>query len=673
VCDLERVGDSRVAGAGLNVFQTPGPDPGSGTPAARWRAFVVWLTLAAVLWLAVGAGAELSRICTAGRGLPQWDNATHGLAGVDLAHAIRSGDVPGFLAGINRQALWPPVHSLLLFPWFLALGDDYATANRLSSILFPATILVLYLAGLKLHPRRGAWVGAAAAVLALLSPLYRLFGTLCMLEMPGAFLLSLAVCCHVWAGDPRAPRAMLAAAGASSAALFLCKYNYGLLWLAPLAAHEWLALPLPRRAACVAHARTWLGSRRWLRPFPLFMLVYLLVLAAILVTGGGVIEVMGVRVSIRSPGNPAYLFYVLALGSALLHVRRTGGWRAAWQRIDPRERILATTLVLPLALYLLIPYPNRIKELFGFITNRDSGPSLWSLDGLLFYPRAFAGEYCLSPGLGWVVLALALLPPRRCTAKDPRRLAYLALWVGLLATAAHHYRQPRFLFTTAALVWLNAARTAVALLDAALARWRMTVPREAVWACGIAALLVWAGREAPSAATTLTQHRAWNSPAMIEPVLECVLDQVERTGPRTVLLGYSNRLSPALLAWQRRLTHPAIPDDRLPGKLEWLPADAGESAILERIAALRRSGAPVIAALADDSLEAQGAEYLAETRTDRLIVARLRTDPGIQTEFETQVPGSGFKVSLFRFAPQAADPPRTTPGPATLPNTLPAR
>ena len=659
------------------MFQAPGPTLGSGSPVARWRSLVVWLALAAVVWLAVGAGAGLSRICTAGRGLPQWDNATHGLAGVDLAHAMRSGDVLGFLAGINRQALWPPVHSLLLFPWFLARGDDYATANRLSSILFPATILLLYLAGLKLHPRRGAWVGAAAAALALLSPLTRLFGTLCMLEMPGAFLLSLAVCCHVWADAPRAPRALLAAAGASSAALFLCKYNYGLLWLAPLAVHEWLGLPLPRRAACVTQARAWLGSRRWLRPFPLFMLIYLLVLAAILVTGGGVIEVMGVRISIRSPGNPAYLFYVLALGSALLRVRRTGGWRAAWQRIGPRERVLATTLLLPLALYLLIPYPNRIKELFGFITNRASGPSLWSLDGLLFYPRAFAEEYCLSPRLGWVVLALALLPPRRCTARDPRRLVYLALWVGLLVTAAHHYRQPRFLFTTAVLVWLNAARTAVALLDAVLARWRMTVPREAVWAGGIAALLVWAGREAPSAATTLTQHRAWNSPATIEPVLECVLDQVERTGQRSVLLGYSNRLSPALLAWQRRLTHPAIRDDRLPRKLEWLPADAGEPAILERIATLKRSGTPVIAALADDSLEAQGAEYLAETRTDYLIVARLRTDPDIQTELETQVSGSGFRVSLFRFGlPTAAPPgdaPRSGPGPATPPSTTPAR
>ena len=641
------------------MSRPPGAILGSGPTVTRWRALVVWLALAAVVWLAVGAGAGLSRICTAGRGLPQWDRAAHGLAGVDLAHALRCGDVPGFLAGINRQAVWPPMHSLLLLPWFLARGDDYATADRFSSILFSATILVLFLAGLKLHPRRGAWVGTAAAALALHSPLYRLFGTLCMLEMPGAFLLSVAVCCHVWADDPRAPRALLAMAGASSAALFLCKYNYGLLWLAPLAAHEWLGLPQPRRAACLTQARAWLGSRRWLRPFPLFMLVYLLALASILVTGGGVIEVLGMRVSIRSPGNPAYLFYLLTMGWALFRVGRTGGWRAAWQRIGPRERVLATTLLLPLALYLMIPYPNRVKELFGFIANRESGPALGSLDGLLYYPRAFAGEYCPSLGLGWTVLALALLPPRRCVGRDPRRLVYLALWVGLLVTASHHYRQPRFLFTTAALVWLNAARTAVALLDAALARWRPTALREAAWACGIAALLVWASRGTPSAATTLLQHRTWNAPATLEPVLECVLDQVERAGRRPVLLGFSNDLSPGLLAWQQRLSRPAIPDARRPRRLPWLPAGAAESVILERIAELKRSGVPVIAALADDSLGSCSEASRAETRADRLTAARLRTDPGVQTEFETRIPGSGFRVSLFRFAPRAADPPDT--------------
>ena len=611
---------------------------------------MTWLALAAVAWLAVGAGLGLSRICTEGRGLPQWDRAAHGLAGVDLAHAVRHGDIAGFLSGLNRQALWPPVHSLLLLPWLLAWGDDYASADRLSSLLFAVTVLVLFLTGLKLHPRRGAWVGAAAATLALLSPLYRLFGTLCMLEMPGACLLGLAACCQVWADDPRAPRGLLTAAGLSAAALFLCKYNYGLLWLAPLAAHEWLGLPAPRRAEHLARARAWLDSRRWLRPFPLFMLAYLLVLAGILLTGGTEIVALGTRVSVRSAGNPAYGFYLLALGWALVHLARTGGWRAAWERLGPRGRVLASSLVLPLALYLLIPYPNRVKELVGFLTNRESGPSLASLAGLLYYPRAFAGEYSPAPAVGWAVLALALLPPARCQGRDARRLLYLALWVGLVATAAHHYRQPRFLFTTAALVWLNAARSAVGLLDAALSRWRVTFVREVVWAGAIAGVLVWASRGTPAESVTLAEHRAWNSPATLAPVLECVLDQVEQVGRRSVLLGYSNALSPGLVGWQRRLTHPAIPDARLPRRPAPLLEGAPESAIVERLEALRGAGTPVIAALADDPLASCTAEDRAGTWADRMTAARLRVEPAARIAFEALVPGSGFRVTTFRFA-----------------------
>ena len=67
----------------------------------------------------------------------------------------------------------------------------------------------------------------------------------------------------------------------------------------------------------------------------------------------------------------------------------------------------------------------------------------------------------------------------------------------------------------------------------------------------------------------------------------------------------------------------------------------------------------MIAALADDSLGSCSEASRAETRADRLTAARLRTDPGVQTEFETRIPGSGFRVSLFRFAPRAADPPDT--------------
>src|SRR5262249_45138995 len=155
-----------------------------------------------------------------------WDPAEHGLAGVTLARALGRGDLLEFLLGVNRQVLWPFVHSLLLAPWVLVFGDDYATTDRLSSLLFAGTVIAAFFAGLSLNARRGAWVGCGAAALVLLAPHYRLYGTLTMLEMPGAFLLALTLCFHLQAArDPASPR-LLVAAGGSTTAPVLCKCNY---------------------------------------------------------------------------------------------------------------------------------------------------------------------------------------------------------------------------------------------------------------------------------------------------------------------------------------------------------------------------------------------------------------------------------------------------------------
>ncbi len=612
--------------------------------------------LTGVTVLAIAAAVELWRICGAGRGLPLWDLADHGLAGVELAGALRHGDLAGFLLGINRQVLWPFVHSLMLAPWLLALGSDYATTDRLSSVLFAATIVTLYATGLRLHAARGACVACAAATLALLAPLYRVFGTLCMLEMPGAFLLALTACLHVHACRESPSRALLMAAGLSSSALFLCKYNYGLLWLVPLAIHEWTALAAPRRAALLVRGATFVRSRRWLRPFPLFMLAYLVAILAILVTGGGVLERWGARISVRSAGNPAYGFYVIASLWAVALVRRAGGFGAVSRRLSSRHRILIATVVLPLAIWLLIPYPNRIRALVGFVVNRDSGQPLLSLETLLHYPRAFAHDYSPTPAVGWITLALALIPPwRRHAGRDPGLLICLALWVGLLATAVHHYQQPRFLFTTALLVWLRAAESAIGLLDEAICRLGLPAwVRSPVWTAGLASLVAWAAIGAPPADATLAAHRTYYSAATLGPVLDRVLEHAGRADERPWLLGYSNILSPALLRWHGRLTRPALAAGRVPENPPALAPDATEEAIAGRIEMLRGSGRPVIAALAMHRFPGDG-EYRAETRPDSTTAARLGADGRVRTESDDVLGSSGFWIATFRFqAPRRA-------------------
>ena len=618
-----------------------------------------WLARLGVAALAIAAAVQLDRIAGADPGFPLWDPAEHGLAGAEIVHALTRADLAGALLAVNRQVLWPFTHSLLLAFWMLPFGSDYASAARLSAALFAGTVVALFAAGAGLHPTRGAWVGAAAAVLALLSPIGRLFGSVCMLEMPGAFFLALTACLHARACREPAPRTTLVWAGVTSAALFFCKYNYGLLWLAALGAYEWLETPPARRSDLVARARAWLGSRRWLAPFPIVLSLLALTSAVIAATGGGVITIGGARISARSPGNPLYAFYLAALAWAALAVRRAGGWRAVAARLSPRHRILVATVALPIAVWFLIPSPNRFRTLFDFVVNRDTGQPLFSLATWLDYPRAFAHDYSPAPWVGWLVLALALVPPRPGREeRDPGRLLHLALWVGLLATALHRYHQPRFLFTVAPLVWLCAAQRVVAWLDALGARAMPARLREPAWGLGLVALLAWGALGAPPAGATIAARRSLETPAAFAPVLDRVLDLAERSERRPWMLGYSNVLSPALIRWHALITRPTLGRARQPQHPPALDPVADDAAIARRIEAMRAPGRRVLAALAVRRFPADD-EYRRETRADSLTEARLVADPGVVLEFEEREEAAGFRVSAYRFrspdpAPAAA-------------------
>jgi hypothetical protein len=626
-----------------------------------WRRAAGSIALAGIAVAAIAAAVQLAGICVTEGGLPLWDGSAHGLAGVELARALRRGDLLAFLLGINQQVLWPFVHPLMLAPWLLLRGDGFTSTDQFSSLLFAGTVLAVFAAGWSLHPTRGAWVATAAAALALLAPEYRLFGTLTMLEMPGAFLLAVTLALWLRSLEEPGSRPLLAAAGLSTTALFLCKYNYGLLWLVPLAWHELSAASHAAREPLARRALATLRGRRWARPFPLFMLIYALALAAIQITGGGVFELLGTRVSVRSPGNAAYVYYLLLLGWAGLRIRRTGGVRKAWRSLPSRARILVGTVLLPLAVWFLIPVPNRVKNFFGFVSNRDSEEPLWTLPGLLFYPKAFVQSYSPTPLVGWLVLALAVVPPLGRRRAD--RLLYAAFAFGLLATMAHRYHDPRFLFTVALLVWLRAAQTAVAVADHLLTRLR---PRawieEAAWTTGLIALLAWSWSAAPSRAAVAAAHREWYTPAGFAAVLDRVLERASQSQDGSVLLGYSNWLSPGLLRWEAFLTRPDLPAALFPKRPLWPAGGASDAEIATRIEALRTSGRVVIAALPTGLPTDWAPGYRAEVWADSVMAAKLARDPGvvrlaIDSIGSTPVP---FAVSVFRFR-RRADPDPAAP------------
>jgi type II secretory pathway component PulM len=616
------------------------------------------------------AALRLVALVRSDPGLPTWDPASHGVVGLDLAHALRRADPLGFLATLNNQSLWPFVHSLLLMPFFLALGDDYATAEFASTVFYGLTVVAIFWAGLGLGPRSSRWIGTLAATFALCSPAFASFGSVAMLEIPGALLLASALACHAQSSrEGHSPR-WLAASGIAGAALFFCKYNYGLLWLVPLAGFEaGVHRPAERRALAGALRRSVRGGLLR-RPIPLLLLAFLAFAVGLEVTGGFVFHWAGREVSVRSPGNAATaVYYVVVAWVGSRWLRHREHLEAAWKGVPARLRGLTPWVLIPIGAWFLVP--PHLKEFVRFLVPHSQGPPPWTLEGLLYYPRAFLTDYSPTPLVGLVVLLLALAPTPPAgqrvggaramgAARDPRALLTLAMGLGLVATTLHSYHDPRFFFTTALLVWLRSAVVAEGWMEWAwvglrqlahgAARgsrpWRIP---DGLWGLIVLPPLVWAAVATPA----LDRARAWrqglHTPPRFAAVLDDLLADVERAGGGGVLFGYGNQLSPALLHWQATLRRAPIGRARLP-ELLWLPPGTSEGEARARTERLRTEHAPIFSALPETPDAIVRPETREEVRSDSIMVERLANDPGVRRLSDRIVPGTGYRLRTFRFS-----------------------
>jgi hypothetical protein len=471
-----------------------------------------------------------------------------------------------------------------------------------------------------------------------------------MLEITGVFLLCLTLAFLSRAGPGPGEWRSLKAAGLGSAALFLCKYNFGLLWLLPLGVHEstaaWPDWParLRRRASSLTR-----GLKRP-RPFTVFVLVYVAALLGILVTGGGEIKVGGHAISLRSPWHLAYYLYVILLVRLFLRWRgNPEGFRTAWRGIPGRLRVLIATVGLPLAVWFLIPYPNRVRAFFRFAFNRQEAATTDALHRIAFYPQAFAHDYAPSPILGYAILILAVVPPPASKNRlDLGRLLYLAFWIAVLATALHGYQQSRFFFIAALFVWLRAAQSFVWIIERAMTAFvRRGDVREAAWGVGLLALAGGVLALGPDLALTRAAHRAFESPAEFGAVLETVTRMAIQSDRPTVLLGYSNRLSTSLVSWQFSRARPEVDPSRIPERLPWLPRGSGDALLQQRIDFLKSRGKRVLAALPTPVSPLLNGEYRGEVWADSVVVDRLVRSGELVTEFDTLFAGVGVRVRAF--------------------------
>jgi hypothetical protein len=571
--------------------------------------------------------------------LPRWDEAKHGLDGVLLAEAIRGLDPLGFFGRLYAMAYWPPVAPLLELPVFLLFGYHYAVARCLMSAIFAATVFAGFLAGSSLGGLRGILVGLATAGFVCASPIYRLYGTVVMLELPGALFTFLAFAAYARYLDRRR-LSDLRLACVAALALFFCKYNFGIMWIGAVALYELSrSSPWPVvRAFPERVARLSWGARAFLA----LLLLYGFLLAAILLSGGWTWNLAGQTITVRNLANPISILAVILLIRFSLRPRKNVAWiRGRWRALAQPHRTILKIVVLPILVWLLLP--PHTAAFFNFVQNRS--PDRGLMDNLLWYPRDFTRVYTPGRILGTLVFAIGLMPVcwiRRLPARD--RLLTLGVTVGIAATTFHELKEARFFFVVAPLLWLSCSRTVLAAAHAVARGVRVERP---AYAAAMLGLCLLAGLQTARLHLARTQEEftGFTVPPEVAPLVDAITTE-SLSADGAVLLGFWDGLSPGLVGWQARIAHPGIeasrvatgPNKRLRlGSPDRFVDRLAESEYGEAVLVLDLHGSPPFAAAFRE-----GSRWMTS------VLPLLEADPRFHLDESRAFPDAGYTLRAFR-------------------------
>ena len=612
---------------------------------ARALALLTWLLVGA---LAARTGAGLWALASSRDALPKWDMAKYGAAGARLAHAVKGLDPLEFARAVGGLDLWGPVFPLIEAAAFVPFGPTYRTAKGEMVVLFVLTVMAGFWAGRQVGGDSKDLVGALVAASIAVSPAFRLFGTLLMLEVPGALLLFLAVGSYARSLRSGVPRDFTLACLAA-VLLFFLKFNYGLAWLVPFVlAETWLAAG--SLAALRAEAATRLRSVDWRRPWRIFLLAYAAGIVALALFGGRVNDPSGQASRSISLGTPLYVLYVLVLARALIRPRRSWTRLKAWYATSgSRPRAIALVVLLPIAVWMLAP--SHARGFVRVLENRDAGPSLWTPSGALLYPRAFLQEFSPSVAVGSACLVLAALAVVLwARLSPPHGVVVLALVLGLIGTLVHPYKLTRFLFPLVPLLWLAAATTLAWVFSRLVAsRLRTVVASSAAALVLILAVLV------PIDRGRLAAGISENSvPAAVRPVATAVT-RAAATARGSVLVGYWNDFSPGLVEWDAWQSVNGFEASDVPRPADQVLRDAGPERLPE-IAAQRSEGNAVLVLDLQPSASAWREGWTQETGWLEPARRAMETDPRWRLRSQQLFPASGYRLRVYERTPGAAPP-----------------
>jgi hypothetical protein len=464
----------------------------------------------------------------------------------------------------------------------------------------------------------------------------QVFATVVMLEIPGILLLLIAVGLYLRSLESGSARDFTLACIAATT-LFFCKYNYGLIWILPMSANELLRVHGPQGRQ-LSESLNRLGAVLR-RPWPAVLVVGLLGATIIEIAGPWRFSLGGRAVSVSSAGPLLYALYGLTLVGWLLRPRRSIQMvRQLLARLDPRPRTMLVAIAVPVALWMVVP--SHTINFVTFLVNRSAGPPVLSLESLLFYPRVFLSEYSPLPAVGIAVLFFGVFSLRRLRGADEiGRVLALALLFSAIAVVAHPYKQPRFLFLTATLLWFTGSREAVVLGARGINRFGETTRRLLASTLAVAALLI-AATAAVDADRLLKGHRQHTVDASTAEVLGAITGEAAQVRT-SVLLGTWNHLSPWLVEWSCLQRGPSMALTQVPRE----PTRRSQRGDIRGWLAAEPPELLIVLSATPGSKPRAG--FGAETRWLEPVRRRLTHDPGFHLVSRKDFPDARYRLESF--------------------------
>ena len=351
-----------------------------------------WLVAGVLALLSIVIGREVFLRLIAPAAPLNFDEAAHSLPGYYILRDALKLDLRAFWGDFHIQTLWPPGFSLLQAPFLGVLGRTDESARLFGVIMLALTLLMACAVAYEISPQLAPMAALISGLISLSAPGWLFVGSWAMQETPVAFVIFVVFWLFLKALKTRRI-VWFFLTGCGLYFLFLTKYNY----------------------------------------------------AAFAVVSIGVVD-LGERIREWRMKNA--------------ELRKQGASPRVFSILNSQFSILA--LYAPLAAGVLfwffagtdiVPTEVKWRDFRFFVTNEDSGYSMWSQENLLFYARVMFNWLMPSP----LLAVLSLLGAAWAVARVRHAgVTLLALFFALGFTLAtlHQLKAERYITPIFPSLWL---------------------------------------------------------------------------------------------------------------------------------------------------------------------------------------------------------------------------